>query len=304
MSFKPSPKRHPKLPVRIGIVAPGRRLTEATGAVVTALAQSSGLPIELVIHPQAYLEHGHFAGPDEARLQAFLDSANDPTIDAIWFARGGYGAARLVSGLLGKLSPVALNKVYLGYSDAGFLLAALTKLGCRYCAHGPLVGDIDRVDGDKTLLRAMSFMARKAGVGAGAGAEIERGLSQDGLNLAFNLTILRSLLGTQWPPEFGGLRVTLSLEDVAEYAYATDRSMFQLSQSAWFRENVHAVRIGRFSHVPDNDVPFPLTSAEVVAFWCAQADVEVLGAADIGHDADNQIVPFGRLDDWRAAGLL
>ena len=31
--------------------------------------------------------HGHFAGDDETRAQAFLDIANDESYDAVWFAR-------------------------------------------------------------------------------------------------------------------------------------------------------------------------------------------------------------------------
>jgi muramoyltetrapeptide carboxypeptidase len=286
--------------VRVGIVAPGRRLTQATWYAVQALAQQSGLPIELVVHPQAFMEHGHFAGPDAARVEAFLAFANDPTIDAIWFARGGYGTARLLRGLIGHLSPVALTKVYMGYSDGGFLLAALTRLGCKYCVHGPLVADIDRVGGDTTALRAMSFLA----VGDQSG--IEASVAGDVPVLAFNLTILRSLLGLDWLPERNadGAKVVLYVEDIAEYTYAIDRSMFQLSQSHWFAHNVEAVRIGRFSNVPENDVAFSMTSEQSVGFWCQQVGVAVHGIGDIGHDSNNKIVPFGLLTDWRKAGFL
>ncbi|HMT45393.1 MAG TPA: LD-carboxypeptidase, partial [Chakrabartia sp.] len=42
---------------------------------------------EFIIHPQCFLTEGHFAGPDAARADAFVELANDPSIDAIWFAR-------------------------------------------------------------------------------------------------------------------------------------------------------------------------------------------------------------------------
>jgi muramoyltetrapeptide carboxypeptidase len=284
--------------IRIGIVAPGRRLTEAAALEVQAIAQRLNLPLELVFHPQCFLDYGHFAGPDAARLEAFLDFANDPTLDAIWFARGGYGAARLLPGLPGRLEAAALNKVYLGYSDMGFLLAALTRLGCRYCAHGPVVGDVMREDGALAGERALRFLARTDMDG------VDPHAAADGPNLAFNLTILRSLLGTDWLPTHlrheGG--AILWLEDVAEYAYATDRSLFQLTTSPWFK-GVKGVRVGRFSLVPENDVPFPLTPEEAIAEWCARREVPILGHADIGHDVHNRIVPFGVLRDWQAAGV-
>jgi muramoyltetrapeptide carboxypeptidase len=283
--------------VRVGIVAPARRLNECSDVAVRALVEASGLPLELIIHPQCAMSYGHFAGADATRLEAFLSMANDPAIDAIWFARGGYGSARLLSGLAGNLSDVARKKVYLGYSDLGFLFAGLMQLGCHFCAHGPLVGDIERADGQSAALRALRFLAR---VGR---ADLVDGLERERANIAFNLSVLRSLLGTPYLPSIKGGAVLL-LEDVAEYTYATDRAMFQLASSDWFKANISGVRIGRFSLVPDNEVAFHQTSEEAVAHWCAQAGVPVLARADIGHDSDNKIVPLGLLSDWHAAGLI
>jgi muramoyltetrapeptide carboxypeptidase len=283
--------------IRVGIVAPARRLAEATAQKVQAFAAASGLPIELVFHPQCHLEYGHFAGSDAARLEAFLSVANDPDIDAIWFARGGYGAARLLPGLARKLKAHALNKVYLGYSDIGFLFGALTSLGCKYCAHGPLVGDFDRDGGEAAILRALQFLAHTSADG------LANGIKSGRPNLAFNLSVIRSLVGTDWLPK-SYQDATLWLEDVAEYTYATDRSMFQLVNSDWFKSHIKGVRIGRFSLVPENEVQFHQTSEQSVAHWCDTANVAVLGSADIGHDIYNKIVPFGLLEDWRAAGLI
>jgi muramoyltetrapeptide carboxypeptidase len=283
--------------IRVGIVAPARRLNESSDQAIRALVATTDLPIELVIHPQCADSFGHFAGPDDVRLEAFLGMANDPSIDAIWFARGGYGAARLLSGLEGRLGAAARTKVYLGYSDMGFLFAGLTQSGCNFCAHGPLVGDIERADGQQAALRALRFLARQGGT------DLDARLDVAAPNIAFNLTVLRSLIGTPWLAGFQEGSI-LALEDVAEYTYATDRSMFQLTSADWFKDNVKGVRIGRFSAIPDNEIAFHQSSEEAVAHWCAQAGVPIVGNADIGHDIHNKIVPFGKLSDWRAAGLI
>lgn len=289
--------------VRVAIVAPARRLAEASAQAVTAIAQSFGDGLELIIHPQCYESFGHFAGTDEVRLEAFVSVANDPSIDAVWFARGGYGSGRLLAGLDGRLDACAREKVYLGYSDLGFLLSALTGLGCCYCAHGPMPGDVVREGGEVAIARALSFLTRQPL--AGTESVFPEGLDADCEHLALNLTILRSLLGTPYLPTWTADKAKriLWLEDVGEYVYATDRSMCQLVQSDWFKA-LSGVRIGRFSAIPENDVPFHQTSAESVAAWCAKARVPVLGDGDIGHDAHNKIVPFGRLQNWRSAGLL
>jgi muramoyltetrapeptide carboxypeptidase len=289
-------------PIRVAVVAPGRRLEEATAQAVTELLAASPFArrIDLRIHPQCFLSYGHFAGPDAARLEAFVEVANDPQVDAVWFARGGYGAARLLPGLAGGLGPAARHKVYLGYSDTGFLLAALESMGCGFAAHGPMVADIARPGGDQAVLRALAFLSRNGGTLAERG--MEPGMAgASAPALAFNLTIVRSLVGTPWLPPPAGRE--LLLEDVAEYAYATDRSMVQLAHSEWFRQ-LAGVRIGRFSDVPQNDVPFPLTPEQSVSHWSASAGIPVNGSADIGHDAANRIVPFGALDRWRQAGWL
>ena len=67
--------------------------------------------------------HGHFAGDDDTRARAFLDIANDDSYDAVWFARGGYGSCRVAEAVVAGLTEASRRKTYLGYSDAGALLA-------------------------------------------------------------------------------------------------------------------------------------------------------------------------------------
>ena len=100
----------------IGIVAPASRLDAALADKTLALARAlyPERPPELRFHPQCFLSSGHFAGDDEARATAFLEIANDESIDALWFARGGYGSGRLSERVLAGLTPSAARKTYLG----------------------------------------------------------------------------------------------------------------------------------------------------------------------------------------------
>src|SRR5437870_11477553 len=111
---------------RIGVVAPGSPLSPEVAQRVPALARSlypERTP-EIVFHPQCFASHGHFAGDDETRAQAFVDIANDESYDAVWFARGGYGSCRVAEAAVRGLREPSRRKAYLGYSDAGVLLAA------------------------------------------------------------------------------------------------------------------------------------------------------------------------------------
>jgi muramoyltetrapeptide carboxypeptidase len=271
--------------VKIGIVAPASRLQPDTAERVTTLARETyGARAELVFHPQCFLTEGHFAGSDAARLQAFLDIANDPRIDAVWLARGGYGAGRIAERAIDGLKPVAKAKTYLGYSDGGFLLAGLYAKG-HQVAHGPIPHDIRRDGGEAAVKRALAFLIDRDP------RSLEPSLDGKRPIAALNLTILSMLIGTSLMPDLSGH--ILLLEEVSEHLYAIDRLMVHITSHAPLRR-VAGVRLGRVSDIPDNDPPFGQTPEQIVRHWCEAAGIPFLGAADIGHDADNKIVPFGR----------
>ena len=88
---------------------------------------------------------------DDERADAFLEAANDKAIDAVWFARGGYGAGRVALRALHRLDEEAARKTYLGYSDTGALLAGLYTCGFREIAHGPMPADLNREGGEEAV---------------------------------------------------------------------------------------------------------------------------------------------------------
>ncbi len=62
--------------MRIAVVAPSTPLDPALARKVEALAAAEFPGAELVFHPQCFLRHGHFAGEDAVRAQAFVEAAN------------------------------------------------------------------------------------------------------------------------------------------------------------------------------------------------------------------------------------
>jgi muramoyltetrapeptide carboxypeptidase len=270
--------------MRIAVVAPSCSLKrEAAEAVEAIVAKRSDC--ELVINPQCFLTEGHFAGPDEARLLALLDVMADPAIDAIWFARGGYGSNRIAEAALAELPDAAKGKLYFGYSDAGFLHAGLHKAGLEV-AWGPMVQDVLREGGDAAVTRALDWIVRRDA------SALESAL--DGPAMAFNLTVLSNLLGTSLEPDFTG--VDLLIEDVGEHLYRIDRSMFHVTGTDAIRR-VRRLRLGRISDVLENDPDFGGDEVAIVEQWCVRSGIPFGGRADIGHDAQNRVVPFPRRND-------
>jgi muramoyltetrapeptide carboxypeptidase len=270
--------------MRIAVVAPSTPLRREEAERVRALAEARHPGVALDFHEQCFLVHNHFAGPDAARAEAFVEAANDPSVDAVWFARGGYGSCRIAEEVLSRLEAPARDKAYLGYSDAGFLLGGMYKAGFGRLAHGPMVRDVVRDGGEAAVGRALDWLV------AGAAESLEPGLAAGKKHAAFNVTVFAHMIGTPLQPDLDGH--ILLLEDVAEYAYRTDRALFHITSNENVRR-VAGIRLGRCTEVPENDPDFGETDEEVLRHWCARARIAYLGRADIGHDADNKVVPFG-----------
>src|SRR3546814_17208023 len=64
----------------------------------------------LIFDEQCFAVHGHFAGEDGHRFAALVEMANRPDIDAIWFARGGYGACRIAQEAVAAMTGAARGK--------------------------------------------------------------------------------------------------------------------------------------------------------------------------------------------------
>lgn len=271
--------------MKIGIVNASSRFSRERADAVHAwfAANVPDGSVKVVFHPASFGKHGHFGGDDASRAAAFVDYANDPRLDAVWFARGGYGSCRIVEAVLPRLTDVARGKRYLGYSDAGTLLAGLYKAGFPHVAHGPMASDAVR--SDATAWRALNWLKR------GDPGSWEPTLHEDPRPAAaFNLSILDALVGTALEPDLSGH--VLMLEDVSEPLYRIDRMMFHLTGQASIRR-VAGIRLGRVSDIVENDPDFGLTPEEIVRYWCQRSGIPYLGAADIGHDRENKVVPFG-----------
>lgn len=265
--------------MRIAVVAPSCTLDPTIPERVRQLAaRTHGRDApDFLFHAQCFLREGHFAGPDAARIAALVEVANDPAVDAVWFARGGYGACRVAGAALAQFGSAAQDKLYVGYSDAGFLLAGLHAQGAGRLAHGPMPADFNRDGGEAAVARALDWLVNPQ--------------PAEQPQVAFNLTVMSQWLGTPLQPDLTGQ--ILMIEEVAEYMYRIDRSLFHITSNPAVRQ-VAGLMLGRCSQIPENDPDFAADEVSVTRHWCAQAGIAYLGRADIGHDVDNQVIPFAR----------
>ena len=270
--------------MKIGICAPSTPFTREDAERVRVLAATSHPTVELIFDDQCFAECGHFAGRDAERLNAFVDMANDPAFDAIWFVRGGYGACRIAEDAVSRLKSAARDKAYMGYSDEGNMLGALYRAGIGRPVHGPMPADIRREGGDAAVLRALDWL-----VNANP-QSLEPHIQAGERYAAFNLMTLAMMAGTPLMPDLRDH--VLMVEEVSEYLYAFDRAFFHISTHL-AGAGLRGLRLGRVSDVPENDRPFGEGAEEIARRWCSKAGIAYLGRADIGHDAGNKVVPFG-----------
>jgi muramoyltetrapeptide carboxypeptidase len=271
---------------RIGVVAPASRVSPEVAERMPALAKAlyPECTPEIVFHPQCFASHGHFAGDDDTRARAFLDVANDEGFDAVWFARGGYGSCRMAEAVLRGLKEPARRKSYLGYSDTGALLAALYGAGFEAVAHGPVAQDILRDAGEAAIARSLAWLIERSP------EALEPTVLRARKTAAFNITVLSQILGTPLQPDLDGH--VLMLEEVSEALYRIDRSLFHITSNPAIRR-VAGIMLGRCSAITPNEPEFGIGEEEIARHWCERSGIAWLGRADIGHDADNKIVPFG-----------
>ena len=111
---------------KVRLVACSGPLTQAQLLAGVDLVRAAGL--EPVYEAGLLSQSCYFAGPDARRLAELQAAVDDPTVAAIWAARGGYGAARVVAQL--DLQRLAADPKWLiGFSD-------ITALHCVWAQAG------------------------------------------------------------------------------------------------------------------------------------------------------------------------
>lgn len=265
----------------IAICAPATPITSDHAAALEAMVAAEFPGTSVYFHEQCFMREGHFAGSDLTRLTAFLECANDPAFDAVWFAKGGYGSNRIAEAAIPRLNRSARSKSYIGFSDCGYLLAALYRHGIGQCAHGSMPVSARSENGRTAVRRVLQWLN-------GDNSGLEPSLDGKTPVAAFNLITFAMITGTPLMPDLSGH--VLMVEEVSEHLYSVDRLFFHL---AGVLPRLAGLRLGYVSDVPENYVEFGQSAEEIARFWCDRAGIPYLGRAEIGHTSANRVVPFG-----------
>ncbi|WP_237065365.1 S66 peptidase family protein [Microbulbifer guangxiensis] len=249
-----------------------------------------------------YQRTQYLAGPDAARAEDFNRMFADPEVDAVFCLRGGYGTPRILPML--DYGTIRQNpKVLLGYSDITALLNAIHERCGLITFHGPIAAqnfsDYTLEEFSKVLVRAEApARLGEAPPFEGGPGRVERrnrvtrfrGGRARGRLIGGNLTLMCSLLGTPYEPDFRDK--ILFLEDVGEAPYRIDRMLTQLWLAGKLDE-VNGIVFGKFTDADTSGNTFSVE--HVLRERCAGLEVPVVRGLMIGHVDDQTVVPVGAM---------
>ena len=243
--------------------------------------------------------HGLFAGDDDSRVAGFHELAARDDVEAIVFARGGWGVLRILDRIdwdLLRRRP----RAYVGYSDlTPFLQQVIERLGVAVL-HGPMVA--------ADLARGLDDRETESFVGALEGRfpdEVELhdrfGVTEvpsvpvEGVLLGGCLSLLVSTLGTPWAAELAGS--LLLVEDLDEPPYRVDRMLTHLRLSGTLTRIVGMI----VGHLHCEGRPEPtawdgeVTLRGVLREMARDFSWPLVEGLDAGHAAPNLTLPLGTL---------
>lgn len=283
-SFRPYPALRPG--DRVAAVAPAGPFDRpAFEAGLKAIAERYRVHFDSGI----WARHRYLAGSDVRRLAELSAALADPQVKAVFCARGGYGALRLLAGLNG-VSPTP--KPLVGFSDIVAIHAWLQREG-HVSVHGPVLTQLGKLE-PSTHERLFSLLESPSPAAPLEGTETYVDGIAEGPLLGGNLAVLTRLLGTPVLPPLEG--AILLLEDVGERPYRLDRMWTHLALAGVFRR-VRGIVLGTFTGCEERDADY--SSGDVLRDLAVATGLPCAAGFPIGHGDRNEPVPLGvrvRLD--------
>lgn len=280
----------------VRVIAPSSPFDEALLARGLAVLERD-LGLRPRVRADLSTRRGYLAGDDARRLEEWREAVEDPEARAIFCARGGYGAMRLLDAL-DPAPLLARPKLLVGFSDVCALHAALNRAGL-VTVHGPVLTQLGRaptpavahlaalVQGTAPRPGAWDLPAPGAGL---VGEAVLRAGRATGPVLGGSLTLAAHLAGTPFAPRLEG--AILALEDVGERPYRLDRYLTQL-RLAGLLDGLAGIAVGRLTGCDDPPGDGAVRGADVVREAALSLGVPVAEGFAFGHEDDHRALPLG-----------
>ena len=275
----------------VAIVAPSGVLKNYNGYMLKAKELLKSWELEVVIGENVFNDNGHFAGTDNQRSADFQLALDDKAIKAIWCARGGYGAMRVIDNL--NFKKYKENpKWIIGYSDITAIHNDLHNNKSE-SIHGIMCKSLEKIEvGNNesiSLLKKTLFGEKLSYTIEGNNYNIEG--NSNGQLIGGNLTLLHCLLGSESSIDTDGK--ILFIEDLGEYLYHIDRMLISLKRAGYF-DNCKGLIVGDFTDMRKNTTPFGRNLKELILDIVKEYDFPVSFGFPAGHGEKNYPMILGR----------
>ncbi|HEY2648505.1 MAG TPA: LD-carboxypeptidase [Puia sp.] len=236
----------------IGITCPAgfMMLSELQPAIDTIKSWGFNIRLGKTVGARDFI----FGGTDAERLADMQNMLDDPDIQAIMCARGGYGSVRIIDQL--DFRKFTENpKWIIGFSDITvfhaelnhhFHIASIHSKMCNSFPDHPEQAEKEQWESILSIQRALTGKPIEYPV---IYDPANRAGSGHGILAGGNLKTIESLAGSASDLQTDGM--ILFLEDVGEYLYSIDRMFYNLKRTGKL-EKLNGLLIGAFRVKPDD----------------------------------------------------
>jgi muramoyltetrapeptide carboxypeptidase len=275
----------------IAIVAPSGVLNNREKEIDHAKTLLKSWGLNVIIGEHVFSKSGHFAGADDERTEDFQKALNNPSVKAIWSARGGYGTVRI----LDKLNYTKFKKHpkwVIGYSDITALHNQLNNIGSE-SIHAlmatSLTDDLDDIKDNVSSFKNAIFGNPLSYIVESS--KYNKIGTTTGQLVGGNLTLLHTMLGSKTSIDTTGK--ILFFEEIGEYAYHIDRMLQSLKRAGYFN-NCKGLIVGSISKVRENTTPWGKPIEQLILDVVSEYNFPVLFNFPAGHDDENRAMILGR----------
>ena len=281
----------------VGVVAPASAVGSDDG-LDRAEWWLRGMGLVPKFGPHAGGSYGYLAGTDEDRAADINAMYHDPEVKAVFAVRGGWGGARILP-LLDWDAIRANPKLFIGFSDVTAIHLSFAARAGYATIHGGNVTSSWPKEEWESLWR-LAFAGERVTLG---GSELESAVGRPartihggkarGRLLGGNLTIISTLMGTGWLPDFKG--AVLFAEDVNEAEYRIDRMFAQL-KLAGVLDGLAGIVFGQCTDCASTEPDYRgFTVDQVIDQYLTPLGIPAFTGANIGHIRNQLCLPSGAI---------
>ena len=279
-----------KSEANIGVISPSYWVAENVLKNTAEIFSSRNF--HLTFGKSIKAKEGPFAGPPELRADDLNNMFSDPNIDAIFCARGGYGANRVLP-LLNYDMIKENPKIFIGYSDITACLTSITQKTEIITFHGPMLVSYKHGFIDYNFDQMMKALTRTENIVISPPEESDPHILKEGTAKGplwgGNLSLVMNRLGTD-----GQINTTgciLFLEDLDEYLYSFERMLVHL-QTAGVFNNINGLIIGELIDMKEQEISFGKSTDDIVMEICGALDIPIVTNFPCGHGKYQATLPI------------